>query len=329
MRLIKPYTEVIELKDTISILKHIETVGRTCYKSEDKITKDSYLKFIRMLINKNHEAMLEHNLITIQLHGPRASSNFMNLKLLTAKIKELDTYDNRFMNFTFDIENQRYIISANLRVFRDLYKFYKNHSPIIGLLINFLIDEGFKIIFEDLDINKISSNAELFEFIKNTTKLTSLERLYHESISIKFVCDRGVSHELVRHRVASFAQESTRYCNYGKDEHITFIIPNWLNIKEGIYKSDDIIQYKGEGNWFHSMIIAENYYNTLIKENWLPGQARSVLPNSLKTEIIITMNLRGWKHFFDMRLPTTAHEQMRELTIPLYERYFKNIYENM
>lgn len=138
--------------------------------------------------------------------------------------------------------------------------------------------------------------------------------LEHASVTVKFVVDRGISHELVRHRLASFAQESTRYCNYSKDDFgskITFIIPDYL-------------EYKSEGwnIWKESMKQAEDAYFKMLDFGLSPQQARAVLPNSLKTEVVMTANLREWRHFFKLRaLGTTGkpHPQMLEVAVPLLE----------
>lgn len=138
--------------------------------------------------------------------------------------------------------------------------------------------------------------------------------LEHTSVTVKFVVDRGISHELVRHRLASFAQESTRYCNYSKDDfgsEITFIIPEYL-------------EYKSEGwnIWKESMKQAEDAYFKMLDFGLSPQQARAVLPNSLKTEVVMTANLREWRHFFKLRaLGTTGkpHPQMLEVAVPLLE----------
>lgn len=138
--------------------------------------------------------------------------------------------------------------------------------------------------------------------------------LEHASVTVKFVVDRGISHKLVRHRLASFAQESTRYCNYSKDDfgsEITFIIPDYL-------------EYKSEGwnIWKESMKQAEDAYFKMLDFGLSPQQARAVLPNSLKTEVVMTANLREWRHFFKLRaLGTTGkpHPQMLEVAVPLLE----------
>ena len=131
----------------------------------------------------------------------------------------------------------------------------------------------------------------------------------HSSLSIKFVVDRGVSHELVRHRIASFAQESTRYCNYSKDKfgnEITVIEPCFWNEDTGFYEC-----------WKVSCEQSERYYFELLNGGATPQQARTVLPNSLKTEITITANYREWRNFFKLRTAEASHPQMREVTIPL------------
>ena len=150
------------------------------------------------------------------------------------------------------------------------------------------------------------------------------------SITVKFICDRGVSHELVRHRIASFAQESTRYCNYGKDEHITFIIPSWLDIPEGIYvdsvTTEQLPFHIFIKQWIEGRLVDENEYNEYINRyRWSPQEARSVLPNSLKTEINISCNIREWRHIFKLRTAKAAHIQMQELMIPLLADFKKQI----
>ena len=143
------------------------------------------------------------------------------------------------------------------------------------------------------------------------------------SITVKFVCDRGVSHEFVRHRLCSFAQESTRYCNYGKNEHVTFIIPEWMpDVKEGIFTGTITVPSTIPSQmWLRSMDKAGQTYNALIKEGWQPQQARSVLPNSLKTELNIKANIREWRHIFKLRTANAAHPQIRELMRPLLDEF--------
>lgn len=142
----------------------------------------------------------------------------------------------------------------------------------------------------------------------------------HCSISVRFIVDRGVSHELVRHRLASFSQESTRYCNYGK-KGVTFIIPPWVHVPEGEYRADYLATThqitREDFLWVDSVWDSAEAYLALLDAGWTPQQARSVLPNSLKTEVVMTTNLREWRHIFKLRTSRAAHPQMREVMIPL------------
>jgi len=155
-------------------------------------------------------------------------------------------------------------------------------------------------------------------FVKMINKNGHHSVLEHSAMTVKFICDRGISHELVRHRLASYSQESSRYCNYKGG--VTFIIPPWIDIKIGEYKTlfpkpaapDDI-----SWEWYKSVFEAERTYLILLRKGLLPEQARSVLPNSLKTEVIMTCNLREWRHVFALRCNKKAHPQMRELMLPL------------
>lgn len=150
------------------------------------------------------------------------------------------------------------------------------------------------------------------KFVENLIKRGHEAMLEHSSLSVKFICDRGVSHELVRHRLASFAQESTRYCNYSKDKfgkELTFIKPCFL--EDG---TDPYIY------WKNAMSDAEMYYFSMLGGGCIPQEARSVLPNSIKTEVVMTANYREWRHFFWLRAARKtgpAHPQMEELAVPL------------
>jgi thymidylate synthase (FAD) len=143
-------------------------------------------------------------------------------------------------------------------------------------------------------------------FVRGIIKNGHESVLEHVSFSVRFIVDRGVSHELVRHRIASFSQESTRYCNYGNQNEMTVIEPLFFVDKPELYKE-----------WRCACIQSYIHYHDLLNIGATPQEARSVLLNSLKTEVIMTANLREWRHFFKLRTPKTAHPQMREVTIPL------------
>lgn len=175
--------------------------------------------------------------------------------------------------------------------------------------------------------SKITENTDSAEQL-----IAKLIRSGHEAmlefadIAVMFTCDRGVSHELVRHRIASFAQESTRYVTY--ESGCTFIIPPWTNIKEGDYDRNlviDVIDNNTELDepsldWISNMFSVEQTYKKMLN-SWSPQQARSILPNSTKTDINVKMNIREWRHFFKLRTSNAAHPQMYELTRPLLDLF--------
>lgn len=198
MKIITPGFEILTPIDGDTVLKHIEACGRTCYKSEGKATPDSCYGFVKAIIRRGHEAVLEHF-----------------------------------------------------------------------------------------------------------------------NISVRFVCDRGVSHEIVRHRLASYCQESTRYCNYGNEQfngEITVIEPLYLEQYTDAY-----------GAWQEACEIAERAYFKLLDWGCTPQEARAVLPNSLKTEVVMTANLREWRHFFKLRCAPAAHPQIREIATPLLRTLQKKL----
>ena len=289
MRLIKPYFEIIEqLPGEVGMLKHIETCGRVAWKSEDKTTDDSYIKFIDMLKSVKHGSVLEHGTVYLLID---VTDKTINSGILSRYV------DNKYSKF--NEEKGTVYITTNYRV---------------------IVENEW---FDDL------------QYMCEPT-------VHHEKrMTVRFVCDRGVSHEFVRHRVFSFTQESTRYCNYSKDKfdnQITYIIPCWFEgLKEstveqrrevygdradetnGWYSSDN-----AENNWVISLLDNEITYVDLIEKGWKPQQARSVLPNSLKTELIMTGFESDWKHFFMLRDAAGAHPQAVELAKPLHEE-FKNL----
>ena len=205
MQVIKPSIEIIDMEDYEKIVKKIERIGRVCYKSEGKITEDSAEKFIKGLLTRQHESVIEH-----------------------------------------------------------------------------------------------------------------------ENVTVRFVCDRGVTHEIVRHRIASYSQESTRYCNYSGDKfdnQIT-VIDLASGFQYDLSKENDKAKYEV---WTKAMENAEQSYFRMLELDATPQEARSVLPNSLKTEIVVTMNLRSWRNFFRLRVDSHAHPQMREVATMLYEEFQKRL----
>ena len=283
MKLIESSVQIIEEKDPY---KMIELAGRTFYKSEDKITENSAKEFVDRMIKLGHGAMLEHGTIYLTIDGedpnlskiqsnPHTKVNLVPYEVLTEG------------NYTI---SYKAYITTNLRV---------------------LVENNLK---------------ELLCYQVEPTE-------HHEKrITAKFICDRGVSHEFVRHRVFSFAQESTRYCDYSKDKFgndITYIIPSWLDLPEGKYSNWDndwcdvselkllypeVDNLSDPANCFlQSIKNAEYYYFMLINRGWKPQQARQVLPNATKTELVMTGFESDWEHFFELRCSGAAHPDAKKL----------------
>lgn len=198
-----------------------------------------------------------------------------------------------------------------MKVIKQSYEILSIFNPIEQLK---LIEKAGRTAYKSED--KITDES-CKQFVKNICKNKHEAVIEHSFMTVKFITDRGVSHELVRHRLASFTQESTRYCNYSKDKfdnELTFIKPIFKSIVFGI--------------WEDSMIQSEIDYLSMISNGATPQEARSVLPNSLKTEIVVSANFREWKHIFQLRaIEKAAHPQMRDLMIPLYEHCRKEIPE--
>lgn len=191
---------------------------------------------------------------------------------------------------------------------------YKIETPIDGAEILKRIEKAGRTCYKSEDrITDESAGA----FVRMLIERGHESVLEHESITVRFICDRGISHEIVRHRLASYSQESTRYCNYSGDRfgsELTFIKPCFFKEKKGAYCS-----------WYNSIDFAECAYFDMLDDGCTPQEARSVLPNSVKTEVVMTANLREWRHFLKLRTAKAAHPQMRELTVPLLKELQERI----
>lgn len=294
MKLIKPSFEIWEQPSgPEGVYKQIERAGRICYKSEDKITEDSAKSFVDRMIKSGHGAMLEHG--TVYLYNPGDKQMLDMIK-----------------RYSENPYSRLKVIKAD------------STGAIIGPV---WITTNYRVIVEN------NWENDLIYYSPNPVPL------HPKRITVHFVCDRGVSHEFVRHRVMSFAQESTRYCNYSKDKfsnECTFIYPNWFNkYFEDNYSSLDVRDWQtgldiacAETNWIYAMLYAEKAYFSSISNGMKPQQARAVLPNSLKTELVMTGFISDWKHFFELRCSPSAHPQARELAIPLQKEFIARGYIN-
>lgn len=269
MKFVDPSVSVITERDPF---KKIERVGRTCYKSEDKITEDSAKKFYKGLVSRKHTAMVEHATFVFQTDNGYAYTM-------------LSRAGHKYLNFTAD--NGRYLISGNLRALNESGEFQiiKALREIDPDLV-YMTPPGMSLVDDLPSALKPVDFSEL----KNVTENEFLNHFY---MTFHFICDRGVSHEIVRHRPASYAQESTRYCNYagGKFGEITYVKPTgW-----------DSLPYHTQARYEQVFYTCEDEYARLISYGQTPQQARAVLPNALKTEVIMTAPAKEYEHFFDLR----------------------------
>lgn len=295
MKLIKPSFEIWEQPSGLEgVYKQIERAGRICYKSEDKITEDSAKSFVDRMIKSGHGAMSEHGTVYLKVFNVIENSEL------------IDKYKS----------NKYSVVKEGTEV-------YNCHGDILYGSCK-CITTNYRVLVENGWLDDLKYICKPTEF-------------HEKRITVHFVCDRGVSHEFVRHRVMSFAQESTRYCNYSKDKfgnELTFIQPCWLDDERlklyGPYHT--VIRDKSlESIFIASLNNAEKDYIDLIDLGWKPQEARAVLPNSLKTELVVTGFVFDWNHFFDLRARGTTgapHPQAKELAEPLMKEFIARKYIN-
>lgn len=353
MKLIKSSFEILEQESGIdNLYKQVEIAGRTCYKSNSSVIyflngkqidsdfivttndnksitikeainlnikevkdkdnnilklskEDSAFKFVNRMIASGHGAMLEHGTVYLTFFQNASRNIDINCTKFSRYLSE-DYFENKFskINCESTVEGIYYYVTTNLRV---------------------LVENGW---LEDL------------KYLCEPTK-------YHEKrVTVKFTCDRGVSHEFVRHRVFSFAQESTRYCNYSKDKfnnEITYICPCWLDYDK-VQKLTEIankdnkevyrmghdkslsMEERGLCSFVYDMSNHEHGYLFQISTGWKAQEARAVLPNSLKTELIMTGFVSDWEGFFKLRDNSNAHPDAYALANPLHKEFLKRKY---
>lgn len=193
-------------------------------------------------------------------------------------------------------------------------KFIKQSFEILTPISRELILENIERYARVCHKSEHKMNTENNSFVIKLLNLGHDSILEHEKLSVRFVTDRGVSHELVRHRLASYLQQSTRYCD---SSNMEIVVPSWFNDDKWDNQEDILV-------WKETMETIENAYRRLISLGWSKDKARSILPNSLKTEIIVTANLREWRHILKLRTSSGAHEQIRNLLAPL-QNYLREI----
>ena len=310
-----------------SITKKIEKVARVCYKSEDKIADGTDIKMIQSLLKRQHTAMLEHASIILEV-GEQEYMLIETIRSIMENMIEDGGESNKkcYLRYTNecingDVDNLHYVVSGNIRAW---YEFMVFANSVCGLpeglyeIINDQLGQVLCINLEKFDTIVFDTYEEEEFYAKVITDVTTLsngERMIHETFSVLFTVDRGVTHELVRMRDCSFAQESTRYCNYnlGKfSNEITVIEPCFF--EKGTFAYDV---------WQAGCEFAEEQYMILTEEaKATPQQARDILPTSVKADIVMTTYLAEWKHIFNLRACDStgpAHPQMKEVMIPLFK----------
>ena len=317
------------LIDDPSITKKIEKVARVCYKSEDKIDEGTDMIMCRSLIKRQHTAMLEHASLVLEV-GEQEYSLIETLRSFMENMIE-DGEQNRkcylrYTNSTSDGNNYRYFISGNIRAWYEFMIYANSVNGLPKRLYNIINDNVNNIFDIDVDafdfvtFDMYDEDDFYAKVVTDMNQLTDEERMVHETFSVLFTVDRGVTHELVRMRDCSFAQESTRYCNYnlGKfGNEITVILPCFFDT--GMGTASNSLVYE---EWKHSCETAERSYFKLLEYGAKPQEARSVLPTSVKADIVMTTNLAEWKHIFNLRACDStgpAHPQMKEVMIPLFK----------
>ena len=307
MKLIKPSFEIIPFDPNPLI--HIERIARTCYKSEDKITDESAPTFVKMLFNKGHHAMLEFYPFYF-----RCNTGFTHALMM---INQSPDVNGDLMAYD-DFKEPWSQVSCSLRTAMMISKYS-------GQLSGAIIKQYPELAYMFNKITTITDNDTM------ACKLVDLHSINPnlQYATVRFITDRGITHELVRHRKCSFAQESTRYVNYGGKD-MQFIIPSFITesidpklLTTRIHDQTASPEESCQLTWYNMCETAEEEYNELLKHNWLPQQARSILPNSLKTEIVVQARLSEWKHIFRLRCNNAAHPDMRAIMIPLREEMSK------
>lgn len=296
MQIVDPSFIIQDDLDRQSVAVRLEACGRLCYKSEDKITEESAIPFVTKIAGQGHGSVLE--MAAISLRITCGSDHRQALYQCQPKYLQIDETATGL------------IVTGSIRAFRELYRQHGDlaiiNDPVCYLAVKY------PYLFSDIvpadarpkdgriDVGKIS--------LAEVEQLPADLVLKHRYVGVKFIVNRAVTHELVRHRPCSFLQESQRYCRYSHDKfgnQLTFIRP--------IFYADGSAEFE---LWRQAMAETERLYLLLLATS-TPQAARTVLPNSCKTEIIAYCNLAEWRHIFILRTSPAAEPSMREIMLPL------------
>ena len=302
MKIIEPYFEILDDLDRQSLAVRIEVCGRICYKSEDKITPESAEPFIRGIIKHGHNSVTEMAVLTLRVlyDSESVASQFFNL---IPKFLLVDR-----------VAKKELLITGSVRGFRELYQSHPSVKMVKA--ITELLARKHPLFYEDLLPKRGITEQEGVRAEK--IPLAEVDGLSadlfakHRHIAVKFFVNRAITHEIVRHRPVSYLQESQRYCRYSQDKfgsQVTFIKPMFFAEGSEEYSL-----------WEEAMLDTEKIYLKLLKTS-TPQAARTVLPNSCKTELIAYANLLEWLHIFKLRTAKGAEPSMREIMNPLFSEF--------
>lgn len=302
MRVIPASFEILDSLDRQDMACRIEACGRLCYKSEDKITPESAIPFVRGIVKHGHNSVMEMAALTLRVEVESAAIVNQFLAVIPRYIQ-------------FDrLEKQVLLISGTVRAFRELYR-DAGKGKLIKAVAGYLASQ-YPLFFEDL-APKHGWVGQAGVTVSPLT-LAEVDQLpvdflaKHRHVAVRIITNRAVTHEIVRHRPCSYLQESQRYCRYADDKfgnEVTFIKPMFFAEGSEEYRL-----------WETAMQETERLYLRLL-ETSSPQAARTVLPNSCKTEIIVFANLLEWLHIFRLRTPKNAEPSMREVMIPLLHEF--------
>jgi thymidylate synthase (FAD) len=302
MKVIPASFEILEDLDRQSLAVRIEACGRLCYKSEDKITEASAVPFIKGIVKHGHNSVMEMAALTLRVEIDSESLVVQFLSVIPKYVQ-------------FDrLEKKVLLITGTIRAFRELARDYGKVKLIKG--IAGYLAGLYPLFFADLAPKRgwlpqdgvVVTGLSLTEVDGLSADLLAK----HRHVAVRIITNRAVTHEIVRHRPCSYLQESQRYCRYADDKfgnEVTFIKPMFFDEGTSEYKL-----------WEKAMLDTEKIYLKLLATS-SPQAARTVLPNSCKTEIIVFANLLEWLHIFRLRTPKNAEPSMREVMIPLAKAF--------
>ncbi|MDR3088206.1 MAG: FAD-dependent thymidylate synthase [Desulfobulbaceae bacterium] len=292
MLVVAPSYEIQDALDHLPLPVALETRGRVCYKSEEKISGDSAIPFVEGIVRRGHGSVLEMAVVTAEIAcSPTDAAAFFALQP-------------RF--FVIDKREGGLLVTASIRALREL----ATSAAADAVVATFAcaVSAKYPFLFADINLATPSLAPPRLYSVSEIDAWPQALLARHRFLGVKFVVSRAVSHELVRHRVCSFLQESQRYCNYGRaqfDRRVSFIRP--------VFYQENSEEF---AIWQQSMEEAESAYLRLLR-NSTPQAARTVLPNSCKTEIVVYCNLAEWRHMFRLRTASAAEPSMREVMLPL------------